>query len=42
MGITISPLFSAVYDPILMILAGNEDMYNRLYDLNFGQDLKTD
>ena len=33
--------FSAVNDPILMILAGNEDMHKSLDEFNFGQDLKT-
>ena len=33
--------FSAVYYPIIMILAGNEDMYKSLDDFEFGQDLTT-
>ena len=35
-------LFSVVYDPIPMILAGNEDMHKSLDDFEFGQDLTTD
>ena len=34
--------FSAVYDLILMIFAGNEDMHKSLDEFEFGQDLKTD
>ena len=36
-----SHLFSPVYDPILMILAGSEDMHKRLDEFEFGQDLTT-
>ena len=42
MGKTMSPFFSVVYDLILMILAGNEDIHKSLDEFEFGQDLKTD
>ena len=35
-------LFLAIYDPIPMKLAGNEDMHKSLDDFEFGQDLTTD
>ena len=33
---------SAVYDPTLMILPGNEDILIGLDEFEFGQNLKTD
>ena len=40
---TIGPLvLSAVYDPILMILADNEDMHKSLVEFKLCQDLLTD
>ena len=38
----VSTFFSAVCDPILMILAGNEDIHNSLDVFEFDQNLKTD
>ena len=35
-------LFSAVFDQILFILAGNEDIYKSLYEFGFRTDLTTD
>ena len=34
--------FSAVYDQVLMILAGNEGINQSLDEFEFGQDLKMD
>ena len=37
-----SHFFTAVYDPILMILVGNDDMHKSLDEFEFCQNLKTD
>ena len=37
-----SHVFSAVYDPILIILAGNEDIHKSVDEFEFSQDMKTD
>ena len=34
--------FSAIYNPILMILAGDDDWHKSLIQFEFGQDQKTD
>ena len=42
MGKMVSPFFSAVYSPILFILADNEDMHKSLDEFEFWPDLRTD
>ena len=42
MGKTKSSHFSAVYDRILFILAGNEDIHKNLYEFEFRTDPTTD
>ena len=39
---TVSPLFSAVFHPILFILAGNEDMHESSDKFEFQPDWTTD
>ena len=39
---TVSPLFSAVFHPILFILAGNDDMHESSDKFEFRPDLTTD
>ena len=42
MGKKMSPFLSAVYDPIFIILVGNEDMHKSLNEFKFSQDPTTD
>ena len=42
MGKMMSPPFLVVFDPILSILAGNEDMHKISDELEFWPDLTTD
>ena len=39
---TVSPLFSAVFHPILFILAGNDDMHESSDEFEFRPDWTTD
>ena len=39
---TVSPLFSAVFHPILFILSGNDDMHESLDGFEFRPDWTTD
>ena len=39
---TVSPLFSAVFHPIIFILAGNENMHESLNKFEFQPDWTTD
>ena len=42
MGKTVSPFFSAVFHPVLFILAGNDDMHERSEEFEFRPDRTTD
>ena len=42
MGKMVSPLFSAVFHPILFILAGNDDMHESSDEFEFRLDRTTD
>ena len=38
----VSPLFPSCFDPIFLILAGNENMHKSLDEFEYGPDLTTD
>ena len=42
MGKTLLPLFSAVFDQILYILAGNDDIHKSMDEFKILRDLSTD
>ena len=42
MGKTVSPLFSAVFHPFLLILAGNDDMHESSEEFEFRSHWTTD